>query len=181
MRNDEKFKALQELKAGELAHLNGSLMDHLVGTAKLLTSWAARDELVDAGLFHAAYGTAAFDQTMISVKHRHKVAVIVGASSEQIIYNYCACDRNFVWPQFGLADKVIFRDRFTESNINIDEQGLRDFCELTVANEIEIAHKDESFIEQYSSELKELFGCMSPYLTKEAIGAYSKLLSRGVV
>lgn len=38
---DTKFKQLSELGAGDFAHINGNLIDHLRGTEDLLYSWSA--------------------------------------------------------------------------------------------------------------------------------------------
>lgn len=62
----EKFIALQQFGAGDFQHLNGSLESHLKGTASLLARWGSGELLQTAGVFHAAYGTAGFDEKMVS-------------------------------------------------------------------------------------------------------------------
>ena len=89
-----KLQELANLGAGEFEHLDGTLVDHLMGTMELLKEWGAVSELQDAGLFHAAYGTAGFDECMISLERRRDIAKIIGTKSEEIVYEYCACDRN---------------------------------------------------------------------------------------
>nr|WP_017105461.1 MULTISPECIES: hypothetical protein [Vibrio] len=63
----EKFVRLQELGAGDFQHLNGSLEAHLKGTEQVLINWGGSVLLQIAGLFHAAYGTAGFDENMVSL------------------------------------------------------------------------------------------------------------------
>ncbi|MDN3684622.1 hypothetical protein QW180_17835 [Vibrio sinaloensis] len=83
-------------------HLNGSLEAHLQGTQALLNRWGADEVLQVAGLFHAAYGTAGFDDNMVSLAQRDKIASIIGPQAEALVYLYCSCDRDFclptVWP-----------------------------------------------------------------------------------
>ena len=98
---EDKFKQLALLGAADFQHLNGSLIEHLKGTRDLLASWSAAKTLQDAGLYHAAYGTAGFNQQMISVEQRTKIANIIGPSAEEIVYQYCACDRTYFWPKTG--------------------------------------------------------------------------------
>jgi len=99
---DEKFKQLSELGAADFAHINGSLIDHLKGTRDLLSSWSAPPALQDAGLYHAAYGTAGFEERMVAASQREKIAQIIGPQAEEIVYLYYACDRDYFWPQIGL-------------------------------------------------------------------------------
>lgn len=47
---EEKFRKLSELGAGDFEHIDGSLIDHLEGTKRLLVSWEASNILQDAGL-----------------------------------------------------------------------------------------------------------------------------------
>lgn len=73
----DKFQLLFDLGAGEFEHLNGSLIEHLNGTRNLLREWGAVTELQDAGLYHAAYGTAGFSESLVSTNQRHKVSLKV--------------------------------------------------------------------------------------------------------
>ena len=61
---DEKFRQLIELGAGEFEHVDGLLIAHLEGTRCLLKAWNASEPLQEAGLYHAAYGTSAFAESL---------------------------------------------------------------------------------------------------------------------
>jgi len=82
---DEKFKQLTELGAADFAHINGNLIDHLQDTKDLLASWSASKVLQDAGLYHAAYGTAGFEEQMVAANQREKIAQIIGSQAEEIV------------------------------------------------------------------------------------------------
>lgn len=175
----DPFTALSALGAGEFSHLNGSLEQHLSAVRALLESWGADKTLCDAGLYHAAYGTAGFTAAMVSPNQRSKIAHIIGDCSEGIVYRYCSCDRSIVWPQIGKAETVQFHNRFTTSYDPINNEELRQFCELTCANEIEIAISDEVFVERAGGYLGALFRGWSDYLSKSALRAVDEIfLSR---
>jgi hypothetical protein len=82
---NEKFKQLTKLGAADFAHINGSLIDHLKGTKDLLSSWSASQVLQDAALYHAAYGTAGFEEQMVAANQREKIAKIIGSQAEEIV------------------------------------------------------------------------------------------------
>lgn len=167
-RHHDKFEQLRKLGAGEFAHFNGSLESHLVGTYSLLKSWQAEDDLCDAGLYHAAYGTAGFKENMLSVNKRDDIAAIIGKRAEAIVYLYCACDRQFVFEKIKAAQPILFRDRFSGECFSLSQQQSYDFCELTVANELEIARNSDEFIRQHGAALIRLFVAMRSYLSEAA-------------
>jgi hypothetical protein len=173
---EHSFQALQRLGAGDFAHLDGSLIDHLSGTRQLLLAWGARPALADAGLFHAAYGTAGFDQALVGFDGRARIADLIGAEAEAIVYHYCACDRDQTWPRIGREAPVPFSDRFTGSTFPLAAGLLGDFCELTVANELEIAIRDAAFVARHGAELGELFVRFTPFISAGARSAVRRLL-----
>lgn len=173
----DKFKKLQELGAGDFQHLNGSLEAHLRGTKNILKSWGGSDLLQVAGMFHAAYGTAGFDEKMVSLNQRKEIADVIGEAEEALVYLYCSCERDFVFPQFGKEKNILFKDRFTNSTFFLDESNAKLFCELTVANELELVHSSEEFKNKHGAKLLELFQGMNNYLSAEARNTYKSALS----
>ena len=174
---DTRFKTLKSLNAGDFQHLNGDLESHLKGTAAILENWGASETLQTAGLFHAAYGTAGFDQHMVSLKQRDSIANIIGKKEEALVYLYCSCDRSFVFPQFGGKDQVNFRDRFNQRLFPLVGESAAMFCELTVANEMELVYSSEAFKQEHRKGLFELFSRMETYLSEPAINAFYDALS----
>jgi hypothetical protein len=165
---DEKFKQLAKLGAGDFDHLDGLLIDHLFGTQSLLNQWQASMVLQDAGLYHAAYGTDGFSENLVSTDQRDKIANIIGKEAEEIVYLYCACDRDYFWPQFANSNNPEFKNRFTGQVSYLSQRQLMEFCELTVANELEIANDNQVFINKYGQSLYKLFNSMQPYLSSYA-------------
>jgi hypothetical protein len=173
---DAKFNQVAALGAADFAHINGNLIDHLQGTKELLASWSASKVLQDAGLYHAAYGTAGFEEQMVAANQREKIAQIIGPQAEEIVYQYCACDRDYFWPQLGIAKNPTFRNRFTLQTYPLKPQALKDFCELTVANELEIAMGGVDFVTQHGGGLLKLFTHMAPFLSPRANSAITRVL-----
>ena len=173
---NEKFQELSKLGAGDFDHIDGNLIDHLRGTQKLLKEWSASAILQDAGLYHAAYGTAGFNEILVSIEQRDKISQIIGNEAEDIVYLYCACDRDHFWPQIGVVPEPRFKNRFTGQSFQLGSQQLHDFCELTVANEIEIAMDNPPFINQYGQSLYSIFRNMSAYISKSACISVERVL-----
>lgn len=164
----DKFKELANLGAGEFEHLDGNLVEHLNGTRQLLEKWGASAELLDAGLYHAAYGTGGFDESLVSISQRDRIVNIIGVASEEIVFQYCACDRNCFFSKIGQTPNPEFKNRFTGTTYHLSEEMLRNFCELTAANEIDIASDNAAFLEQHGADLNDLFVKMSGYLSVPA-------------
>ena len=165
---DEKFRQLIELGAGEFEHVDGSLIAHLEGTMCLLKAWNASEVLQDAGLYHAAYGTSAFVQNLFELSQRQEVAVVIGSEAENIVYHYCACDRDAFFAQFGQVEKPEFYDRITAKKSTVSFELLQQLCELTAANETEIAINNPDFVAQHGSGLVDLFSRMQTFLSATA-------------
>jgi hypothetical protein len=64
---------------------------------------------------------------------------LAGAEVESLVYLYASCDRRFAYPQLGTPGPVAFRDRFSGEILHPSGDALRDFVDITLANEIEIA------------------------------------------
>ena len=172
-----KFAELSRLGAGDFIHLSSSLEDHLKKTRNLLSDWGASNVLQDAGLFHAAYGTAGFEAAMVDTSQREKIAQIIGKSAEQIVYTYCACDRAFVWPLIDGSSSINFRDRFKEETGLLEGQELKDFCELTIANETQIAMENEDFARKHGQFFCEFVSRMGENLSRKARLAARKVFT----
>jgi hypothetical protein len=139
---DARLGALDFLADHDAAgtdHLFGPLLEHLVGVERLLREWGARDDLALAGLCHAAYGTAGFDEAMIDVADRAVLSEAVGPAVENLVYVYASCDRDAVYPRLPGTAPVDFADRFRGTSRLLGEAELRDFMDLTLANEVELA------------------------------------------
>jgi Domain of unknown function (DUF6817) len=137
--------ALEELRilgANSVEHINTDLEEHLRSTSRRLRAWCSPNSLCMAGLFHAVYGTYGFHHQLIGIERRSEVAAIIGREAEAIVYFYCACDRMYFYPRLAKQDTPEVRDRFT-GEVHIPSAGtVKFFCELTIANEIDVCAPD---------------------------------------
>lgn len=172
---DNKIALLKKLGSHTTKSENGWLIDHLTGTYNLLVEWGADEALCDAGLFHAAYGTFGYDEKLIDVSRRNDLTALIGKEAESIVYTYCACDRDKTYP--NLKNRVvIFRDRFDDQTRYLTSKQLRNFCELTVANQLELINSNDSFRQKWAQDMYKLFKKMNPYISDAAKAAYQETL-----
>lgn len=176
-RFEELSKELKRLGAGDFKHLNGSLISHLQNTREILVHWGASAELCDAGLFHAAYGSAGFSKSMLGLSQREKIASLIGHETEKLVYLYCSCERAYVFPKLGTSKHIEFKDRFVGSTFTLSNAQAKLFCELTVANELELVYASKAFKVEHGEGLFGLFESMQGYLSTAAIQAYKLELS----
>lgn len=142
--------------AHEIAHPGGALLAHLQRVHELLEEWGARRAVCLAGLCHAYYGTDGFPRALGDVTHREELAAVIGDEAEQLVYFYASCNRTLSYPH--LADhQPRFHDRFSGTVLHPPRRLCQDFAEITVANEVDIAHVDPDFRSRHGTELFTLF------------------------
>jgi hypothetical protein len=170
------FARLHTLGAGDFVHLDGSLAAHLHGTERLLRAWGACDEVRTAGLYHAVYGTDGYAPSLASLDQRQRIAELIGVDAERLAYLYGACDRERFHPRIGTPTQLLYSDRFRGSEYEISRMHLAQFCELTLANEIEIAARNAHYRAKHRAELSRLFERMSSMVSQIAIAAGRNVL-----
>jgi hypothetical protein len=141
--------------ACNVGHPSGDLEAHLQATYALLTRWQAPEPVCLAGLAHALYGTFGFEPALAPLSARPDVAAVLGEAAEMIVYFYCACDRPFCYPELARSDTPQWRDRFSGAVFHPRAEELAAFCELTLANELDVARHDRSHWHHY----QRLFAC----------------------
>lgn len=147
---------LDKLGADKIMHLSGDLKSHLMGTYEKLKMWGSNERACNAGLFHAVYGTQKFERPMVSPTNRPYIASFIGSDAEELVYLYCACDRELVYPQIGVEREVIFYNRFTREKKTISQTDLQDLCEITLANELDIVNRNPDMINDHRDWFIEL-------------------------
>jgi len=168
---------LRALGAAAFAHVNGMLEPHLRETERLLRRWGNREAVCVAGLYHAVYGTDGIAGHLVLLDARESIAAVIGVEAERLAYVYGACDRERFHPRIGTRLQNQFVDRFTDSEYAITDAMLCDFCEITVANELDLALGNADFKRRHAKALAELFGRMHGLITAGARGAASDLLA----
>jgi len=169
------YERLTTMGAGEFVHVVGTLAPHLQGTAALLERWGNRETLCLAGLYHAVYGTAGIHGALVSHERRSLIADAIGTEAEAIVYLYGACDRDAFHPRIGTAHATQFVDRFTRSEYSIAQSAFADFCELTLANEFDLARSSAAFAAKHGRSLARLAERMRGHVSDAALGAFRDL------
>jgi hypothetical protein len=162
--------------AGTFPHYNGSLLVHLEGTYALLEEWGNPEPLCLAGLCHTAYGTDGFRKTFFNVKNRAPLRELVGEEAESIIYLYGSCDRRYTYESIAhVPSSAIarFRDRFTGRAFCPSAPELRNFLELTFANELELTAHGRATCDR--AGLRWLLGNCQPLVSAHAYATFLKL------
>ena len=160
---------LHALGADAFAHLNGTLEAHLLGTERLLRRFGNEEAVCLAGLYHAVYGTDGITGALMPPgdEARSSVAALIGDEAESLAYLYGACDRERFHPRIGTPSQRLFADRFVNTSYWIDDMQLRAFCEISVANEVELGRVNPFFAVRHARELP-LFAWMRPLVTEAA-------------
>ncbi|KIF05736.1 hypothetical protein PL81_11525 [Streptomyces sp. RSD-27] len=161
---------LKEVGAETTKHSGGTLLTHLLRVEAMLAAWGARPALQTAALCHAFYGTDGLPLVLLDLSERARLAEAIGTEAEELVYFYASCDRKTSYPSLAAPDgePVTFRDRFTGEQFTPSLQQRRDFAELTVANELDLAKVNESFRERNGEGLRELFTRWTPLLSEPA-------------
>ncbi|MDB5815165.1 MAG: hypothetical protein JWN23_2282 [Rhodocyclales bacterium] len=80
--------------ADRTAHANDrSLLQHLIGTARLLIAWNAPIDTVRAGLCHSIYGTNAFRRASIAADERPLLQRTIGRRAEALVWLFSRLQR----------------------------------------------------------------------------------------
>jgi hypothetical protein len=124
--------------ADEIAHLDGSLFDHLERTELLLRGWGSTETVSLAGLCHAVYGTDGFPTALLTLEERNVVSEVAGSDVEALVYLYASCDRGYAYARLSGSAQRPFKDRFTGRTFKPTQAELRDFVDITLANEFDV-------------------------------------------
>lgn len=167
LRRNEIEKFLTEHGADTIPHPGGTLLAHLIRVADVLATWGADVDLQWAGLCHAMYGTDGFNQSLLEPSERPRVAALIGARAEALVYMYGSCDRSAVYPRLDTTP-VLFRDRFTGLDHESSDTDLRAFMEITVANELDVMAHNAELAAQHGAALYALFERSKSLLSERA-------------
>jgi hypothetical protein len=137
-RRDRVAQLLLARGASEIDHVNGTLFEHLERTEQLLRGWGCSEVVAVAGLAHAAYGTDGFPTALMGLDERELISELGGPDVEALVYLYASCDRGFVYPCLRPGAKPEFRDRFNGRTFPPARGDLRDFVDITLANESDV-------------------------------------------
>lgn len=149
----EAVDLLRRLHADETPHTGRSLIDHLIGTYRLLESWGNSRPICLAGLFHSIYGTNIFLFRSARLDQRCEVRAVIGETAERLAYLFCTSERPLallralLQPHLGLPDMTDGTPR------TIEPRELSALLEIEVANFLEHP-EDREVIAQISQIIR---------------------------
>lgn len=157
-----------------IPHPGGTLLAHLRRVSALLDDWGASAALTIAGLCHAVYGTDGFGIALVHSSDRRKVQEVIGEAAEGIVYAYASADRSRVYPEIGRSEGVTLHDRFTGAARLLSDRELRDFMELTAANELDVVMHSGEIAAKHGQQLSDLMTRGSDFLSAAALAAWDE-------
>lgn len=157
---------LRERNAEQIEHPGGTLYSHLVRVHGRLDALGADEDVCLAGLMHAVYGTDGFRLPLVGLDDRKIVVDLIGATAEALVYCYAACDRAKTWTPMLVQDRRIW-DRFTGADRVLTSDLLRNFVDLTIINEMDVAEHADGFVEEHGVFFFDLVRAWRPMLTAD--------------
>jgi hypothetical protein len=133
----EKLSILEEAGAGWMPHSRRSLLEHLLGVRALLEGWRARPALLDAGLFHAVYGTEFFEREPLGPQERDRVRAAIGDEAERLAHLWGALQRRTLADNVGRAEGFTALLRAGGEPVPLSKADLSDLVTLWVADTLE--------------------------------------------
>jgi hypothetical protein len=169
------LRKLQDLGAQDVGHVNGSLLSHLQGTCGLLRRWGNRQAVCHAGLCHAVYGTEGFRHALRGDSERKEIAAVIGEEAESLVYLFGACDRDYFYKQLLREQELRYRNRLTRETVSLTPDAVRDLCELTLANELEIARRAANPAKTYGKPMRDVLERMTAFASAGAAAEYERV------
>ena len=167
---------LLDLNSDQHAHTDGTLIDHLTGTCRLLESWENDPEVCLGGLFHSIYGTQSYRMQAASIDDRSRIRRAIGVRAERMAYLICASRRTQFIDEFGKENASLF-DRIHEEHIPVSQEDLRDLIEIEVAYYVEFMTRTSFTLEELDA-LGVRVGRVSANLTKAAVEALHQAIAK---
>lgn len=129
-----RLRYLRQANTDGMPHTDGVLLDHLVGTRRLLVEWEARPAVCDAGLFHSVYGTEYYEPKAIPLTMRHEVQQLIGEEAEALAWLFCMMRRESLFENVGRAGEFRVQHRFTDEWLPLTRTQFEDLFTMTLAN-----------------------------------------------
>ncbi len=127
---------LRRRGAADSAHSGRALLDHLVGTWRLLKEWGCEEQVCLAGLFHSVYGTSIYRHRSVSAHERGAVRALIGARAEELAFVFGVIARPNAWSGALTHGKATLHG-VDDALLTLEPRMLDDLLELEIANLVE--------------------------------------------
>jgi Domain of unknown function (DUF6817) len=134
---EEKVRFLREAHTDGMPHSERSLLDHLLGTRRLLTRWEAPPAVCDAGLFHSVYATEHYETPALPLDKRTQVQQLIGQEAEALAWLFCVMRRETFDQNVGRTREFTVQDRRTTEWLPLTAAQFEALVTMTFANTLE--------------------------------------------
>ena len=134
---DNQLRFLREAQTQSMAHTEGALLDHLLGTRQLLIDWEAFPAVCDAGLFHSVYGTEHYEPAAIPLSMRADVRRLIGDDAELLAWLFCAMRRETFDQNLSRMGELMVQHRVSAEWLPLTTAQFHDLVTMTFANTLE--------------------------------------------
>jgi hypothetical protein len=162
---------LRRYHANETPHSGRHLVDHLVGTYRLLEAWGNPPEVCRAGLFHSIYGTNIFVFRAAGFDQRPVIRDAIGETAERLSYLFCSVDRPLALLQALIAHKAELTDIAGGGTLTLEAGELPALLEIEVANFLE-QPEDRDIIAQIDKIIRAVDPSVISAAAAAALAAY---------
>lgn len=164
---------LQRFHADETPHSGRTLIDHLLGTYRLLESWGALPAVCRAGLFHSIYGTNIFAFKSASFDDRPTIRDAIGDQAERLAFLFCVSERPVAFLKAVLERNYVLEDRVHGVRLAVTPSEIGALIEIEVANFLEQPEDPEDIRLIYETVLAvERAGPIISDAARAALAAY---------
>jgi hypothetical protein len=134
---ENRLRFLRKANTEGMPHSDRSLLDHLLGTRKLLVKWEARPALCDAGLFHSVYSTEHYELKAIPLSMRDEVRQLIGDEAESLVWLFAMMRRETLYQNVKKDKDPSIQHRLTGEWIPLTESQFHDLITMSFANCLE--------------------------------------------
>lgn len=134
---ERRLRFLRDVNIEVREHSGRGLLDHLLGTRRLLVEWGAPAALCEAGLFHSVYGTEGYQQPTVPLGMRAQVRELIGNEAECLVWLFCVMRRETLRGNIGRCGDLAVTHRLTGERLALADGQFEDLVNLTFANELE--------------------------------------------
>ncbi len=135
---ENRLRFLRKASTEQMPHPSEvGLLDHLLGTRRLLVEWGARPALCDAGLFHSIYSTEHYGLKAVPLAMRDEVRQLIGDEAESLVWLFCMMRRKTFDQNLHRDKDLSVQHRLTGEWIPLIEGQFQDLITMTFANSLE--------------------------------------------
>lgn len=134
---ENRLRFLRQANTEGMPHSDCGLLDHLLGTRRLLVEWKARPVLCDAGLFHSIYSTDHYELRAIPLSMRDEVRQLIGDEAESLVWLFCMMRRETLYQNLDKGTDFSVQHRLTGERIPLTDGQFRDLVTMSYANCLE--------------------------------------------